>query len=358
MTRGVEDMVTAPAWLGDANDEAVYNVYLYLIRKIMPQNGETLSQIVFALRRAMERQSPRPWSLWDIRKLHVLEGAVARSTTLASARIGNVTRSKSGLNACSFEKPDGTISVVFRGTAGGEWIDNGEGLSGIPEENTYITYASDGTETLRVTVTDDFATDQQVEALNWFCKIAAVNGWNEQTRLRVSGHSKGGNKAQFITMHSPLVHTCFCFDGQGFSPEAIAAFETSLGDAFATRVRRMVAVCGENDFVHVLGKPLILPSQTCYIETFGGLHAIDAMLDSDGVFRPVTTRGALAARVAAISDDLMALAPAQRQYAVRGTMNVLQTVIGTTAPVGGSRVSAEDTIAGLALTLRTITQLR
>lgn len=347
-------MATKPMWLEQANDEAVYNVYIYLIRKVMPLPGETLERLAVALRRAMERQKPYPWTPWDIRRLLILEGAVARSPLLAAARIGNVVRSKNGLNACTFEKPDGTVSVVFRGTASGEWIDNAHGVSGIPEENTYITYAAGGRELSRVTAVGDHAADGQVEALNWFHKTVARNHWSTDTKLRVSGHSKGGNKAQFITMHSPLVHACYSFDGQGFSPEAIAALRAELGTAFDERQRRIAAVCADNDYVHVLGKSLVLPAQQCYVEAVGGLHGIEAMLDGEGRFHPVTTRGALAAYVASVSDELMALGPQKRQPAVLGVMNLLQTFVGRTAPLGGERISVEDTVAGLALAMRTV----
>lgn len=342
---------TIPSWWEEANDEAVFNIYLYLIRKTVPHRGETLERIAAALRRAMTRQMPKAWSPRDIQRLRVLEGALRRAPHLARTVIGDFIRSASGMNACTFVKPDGSLSVVFRGTASGEWIDNGEGLSGLPEENTYITYTPDGHEASRVIHTHDFASDAQVEALNWFRKVTAAH---RPPRLRVSGHSKGGNKAQFIAMHNPRTDACYSFNGQGFSPEAVAMLEESLGDAFEQRKQRLFAVCGENDYVHVLGVPLISSAHTRYVETHGGWHTLVAMLDSDGRFFPPCTQGALSRYVADVAADLMQKPPRERQYATRGIMNVLTHTVGTPPVNDSDRVSVEDTVTGLAVALHSV----
>ena len=57
-----------------------------------------------------------------LNQLTVLENAIAKNPSLGEATIGNQTNSKNGLNACTFTKSDGSVSVVFRGTGSGEWI--------------------------------------------------------------------------------------------------------------------------------------------------------------------------------------------------------------------------------------------
>ncbi len=344
-------MITVPSWWEDAENEAVFNIYLYLIRKTVPHSGESLQTIVAALRRAMARKTPRAWSPRDVQRCYILEGAVKRSPFLAKTCIGDFARSKDGLNACTFIKPDGTLSVVFRGTASGEWIDNGEGLSGIPEENTYLSYNPDGTERGRVIRTHDYASDAQVEALNWFQRVTALH---RPPHLTVSGHSKGGNKAQFITMQTPRVDTCYSFNGQGFSPEAVTMLQESLGEAFEARRRRLFAVCGENDYVHVLGMPLVPAENTRYVETHSGWHTLAAMLDNKGVFYSQCEQGALPRYVAKVSADLMAKPPRERQFATRGVMNILSRTVGKTSEKNDNRVSVEDTVTGLAVTLHSI----
>lgn len=44
----------------------------------------------------------------------------------------------------------------------------------------------------------------------------------------MSGHSKGGNKAQYVTMFSQnrdVIDTCVALDGQGFSDSAMEAMQ-------------------------------------------------------------------------------------------------------------------------------------
>ena len=209
---GGENMNAIPLeTLAQANEAAIYNIYLYLAHKTTPADNETLWSISVGLEAELKRQMKYKWKDRDIYRLKILKNAVSNNHFLANTRIGNFTRSKSGLTACSFTNQNGEVFVVFKGTGRGEWIDNGEGLSGIPETNTYITYPN-GRKTY-TTVKNDFATDQQTEAFNWFSKLCHKNSWDENSNITVSGHSKGGNKAQFITIHSGVVKKCFSFNG-------------------------------------------------------------------------------------------------------------------------------------------------
>lgn len=63
-----------------------------------------------------------------------------------------------GLSACTFQDNldnPSSVTVVYRGTGGGEWYDNGLGLSGIT-----------------------VATDQQSQATEYFDYIVKQNGWD------------------------------------------------------------------------------------------------------------------------------------------------------------------------------------
>lgn len=330
-----------------ANEEAIFNVYLYLSHKTSPNDKETLRSVVFGLEHQFRHSKRRKWKERDVYRLHILKRAIESNPILADAKIGNLIRSKSGLTACSFEKPNGSISVAFKGTGDGEWIDNGEGLSGIPEENIYITYNADGTVSDKKIIPKDFATDQQVEALNWFHKIVAENGWSHKNIITLSGHSKGGNKAQFITMHSDLVTSCFSFNGQGFSPETLGSLERQYEGQYEERRWRIHSFASEQDYVHVLGEALVPEEQMYYFKSWAGIHPIDAILDEAGNFRPQTEQGALSATAAAFSQELMQLPPFIRQYATLGIMNIFQRYVGKGIPVNGDAVSAEQTITGI-----------
>lgn len=337
-----------PKTLEKANDAAIYTLYLYLAHKTNPADHESLQMIVEGLEAALESQH---WNARDRYRLRVLRNAIDRSVCLADSRIGNLTRSESGSTACAFTNPNGHVFVVFRGTGSGEWIDNGEGLSGIPEENTYITYTQNGDEESRETIQNDYATDQQAEALNWFRYIAAQNGWNEDTGITLAGHSKGGNKAQFVAIHSDMPDACFSFDGQGFSPEALAAFKHQHGAKFTARRRKIRSLSAENDYVNVLGDRLMPDTQIYFFQSSLGFHYLEAMLDMDGRFQPQSEQGKLSRYVETVSQVLMRMQPVLRQYVTLGVMNVFQTYLGRGAAEDEDAVSLEKTIAGIALAI-------
>lgn len=328
-----------------ANEEAIYNTYAYLTYKTTPIQGETLRSIIQDLEAAHINDGN--WGERDIHRLNILKNAVYGNASLADAKISNLTRSNSGLTAFSFTKPNGDISVVFRGTGDGEWIDNGEGLSGIPEENTYITFDENGKVINRQTVKNDFATDQQVEALNWFNSIAAKNDWNKSTKITVSGHSKGGNKAQFVAIRSELVDDCFSFDGQGFSPEALTALREQLRVKYEERRHNIRSFSADNDYVNVLGERLVPEKNIYYFKSHLGFHYIEAILDNNGRFYPQCEQGKLSKYMETVSKEIMRLKPAVRQYATLGVMNIFQKYLGSGIPVNGDAVSTEKTIAGL-----------
>ena len=345
--------------LQKANEEVIYNVYLYLSDKTIPKENESLQSIVFGLDNALRKQIPQDWKARDIYRLNILKNAIKANKVIANSKIGNLTQSKSGLTACSFQKPDGNISVVFKGTGDGEWIDNGEGLSGIGEENTYITYAKGGEIIYRYTVQNDYATDQQVEALNWFRSTASKSNWSVHSKITVSGHSKGGNKAQFIAIKSSLVDDCYSFDGQGFSPEALADFKKQYGEKYEERRLCIRSFSADNDYVNVLGKQLVPQSHIYYFKSWAGLHNIEAILDKNGNLRPQTEQGILSEYIETFSNELMQMHPSVRQYATLGVMNIFQKYLGRGVAVNGDSVSLEKTLAGIGVSIGSfLTQLR
>ena len=113
--------------------------------------------------------------------------------------------------ACSFVKyakeDDNLIedvTVIFRGTYGDaqEWEDNilNGSRSGSPEMNKSVHY---------------------VEKLKEYYGDAADH-------LTVSGHSKGGNRAQYVTILTDQVDRCLSFDGQGFSSEFLELYAEEI----------------------------------------------------------------------------------------------------------------------------------
>ncbi len=332
-----------------ANDEAIFNLYMYLIHKSPPKEHETFNSVVGALEADYKTKNHYNWTSKDIRKLKILRNYINKNPFIATSEINNPIHSGRGLTACSFKKPDGSISVTFRGTGNGEWIDNGEGLSGIPEENTYITYKNNGATIQRKTIPHDYATDQQVEALNWFYNIASKNNWNNLTDITVSGHSKGGNKAQFIAIHSDLVNECYTFDGQGFSPESLSSLKEQYGKEYENRRHKIRSFSADNDYVNVLGERLMPKTNIYYLKSKGGLHYLESLIDNNGKFYPQCEQGKLSAYVESVSEELMKLNPKTRQYAALGVMNIFQKYLGKGIPVNDDHVSVEKTIIGIAI---------
>ncbi|MCM1237003.1 MAG: DUF2974 domain-containing protein [Ruminococcus flavefaciens] len=97
-----------------------------------------------------------------------------------------------GFRAMTLVGEDENI-IIFRGTSTNEeWVDNGQG--GYSE-----------------------ITNNQAKALAYVNSIDLVNS----NPFVVSGHSKGGNLAQYVTLFATdtLIDRCLSFDGQGFSNE-------------------------------------------------------------------------------------------------------------------------------------------
>ncbi len=333
-----------------ANNEAIYNLYLYAAHKITPRENEPLRLAVDRLNYAVKGNSP---SSRDLARLEILKNAISRNPTLANSEISNITLSSDGLSACVFTRPDGSVSVVFKGTGAGEWIDNGEGLSGIAEENTYITYEKDGN-SISTTVHNDFASDQQVGALNWFRKVFMENSWTDDTEITLSGHSKGGNKAQFVAMLSGEKNNCFSFNGQGFSPEAVMMLKGLLGEKFEERRNRIYGLSTANDFVSALGERLVPDRNLHFLCPRAGCHFIESMLETNGVLRPACPKSKFFAYIEDVSAEIMQMKPSLRRLATLGVMNVCQKYFGSGVPVNGDFVSAEATIAGVGIAIRSM----
>ena len=125
--------------------------------------------------------------------------AIRRNPAIMEARImephlDQAYGSGGGISAVILhEDADGEKEAVvaFRGTATNEWVDDFEGANQIDSL-------------------------QQINALEWY-KMVYERLELEDYRVTVIGHSKGGNKAKYITILNDTPARCVSFDGQGFS---------------------------------------------------------------------------------------------------------------------------------------------
>lgn len=171
--------------------------------------------------------------------------------------------------ACAFQDTSGKTYIVYRGTGDGKWVDNGIAIANESsqmqrEANAYY--------------------DHVVESLRL--------DTNRSGRIIVTGHSKGGNEAQYVTLNSKygyLIDNCYSIDGQGFSQAAIDHIIELYGeDYYLQQLEKMYSINGENDYVHDLGIPVIPEDHTYFVKTpndksIGGYHDIIKMINGAGL---------------------------------------------------------------------------
>ncbi len=234
----------------------------------------------------------------------------------------------SGTNACTFMTNDRkNVYVAFRGTADGEWLDNGLGLS-------------------------EKETKQQKQALKYFEEVMEKEEVGTDAKVITTGHSKGGNKVQFITMESTmafLIDQSYAVDGQGFSKKAVAEWKERYGEeGYEERRQKLYGINGENDFVSTLGICIIPASHIRYVETpgeksdFAAFHDITRMFASgrkpeDGSYdltyhgrknKDVPGRGALGNYVSGLSEEFMKLPSFVLDGCAASVMQLAETLGG------------------------------
>ena len=92
--------------------------------------------------------------------------------------------------------------VAYRGTADNEWTDDFEGANQIDSL-------------------------QQINALEWYKQAYDLLDL-DQYFVTVTGHSKGGNKAKYVTILNDTPDRCVSFDGQGFSDKFMKCYKREI----------------------------------------------------------------------------------------------------------------------------------
>ena len=133
-----------------------------------------------------------------------------------------------------FYRDNGTsrdVFLAFKGTGDGRWFDNAVGL--VTEYSPY-----------------------QQKGLEFFDHAIEKLGIDSSCNLMPTGHSKGGNGAQFVTLYSKyghLVDHVYSFDGQSPSQAAIDHIREVFGEEYyKEQCSKMYSICGDNDYVNEL----------------------------------------------------------------------------------------------------------
>lgn len=162
---------------------------------------------------------------------------VREDETYSKIEILDVDNSKSGYIDGSEPivnvtlKYEDMIYIAFKGTAGGvEWKDNA--IAAYPET---------------------IYTEAQKEALEYYDKMYEKYVNCNIKKVYVTGHSKGGNKAQFImVMRGSVEHTklkkCFSFCGQGFNKTFITTYSKEIEE----NKNKIYNISADNDYVNVI----------------------------------------------------------------------------------------------------------
>lgn len=259
-----------------------------------------------------------------------------------------------GTCACTFQNTDqNSVYVVYRGTGDGEWPDNGIGMTSA-------------------------ATIQQKRALSYFEEVVETMDLSADTRVIITGHSKGGNKAQFVSMetkYEDLITICYSVDGQGFSQQAIDAWKERYGlDGYEERAEKIYGIHGENDYVNVLGNSIIPKDHIRYVKTpvektnFAGYHDIKYMFatldydEKEGKYITVFhgrknsdlgQRGELADFAAALSEGVMGLPTDKRDGCAAVIMQMMEAGSGQKSGINGEKLRLSDlkdfTVQGIPL---------
>ena len=253
----------------------------------------------------------------------------------------NVRGNNDGAAGAAFYSTDASgniqdLYVAYRGTGKGRWYDNGDAFS-----KKYSPY--------------------QQDAAEYFDSVIEKLGVDEDTNIYVTGHSKGGNQAQFVTLASKnahLVDKCISMDGEGFSPEAIAYFKQLYGeDAYEEQFRKMYAVCGDNDYVNVLGIKVIPEDHTVYVESPTNVHDLS---NAHGLVNVKTGKGnlfdfengtfynqtdkqrdlAIVAR--SLGENIMKMPQEVREDICRSIMTILEYFFSGKPGLNGEEATAEE----------------
>lgn len=228
-----------------------------------------------------------------------LVSMVNNEPALLNYKVTNyVNDEKTGMRAACFvddENNPTDVNIVFRGTGKEyEWHDNGQGG-----------YVSD--------------TEQQQRAADY------VNGLPDKygDNMTVTGHSKGGNKAQYVTVVTDRIAKCVSYDGQGFSEEFINKYKEKI----SKKSQSIISISASDDFVNCLLYPIA--GTRIYIDTETQknpthYHKPNILLDKNGNLRPQTEQSDISKLINEYTTYMISnLDEPERSATVDGIINVV-----------------------------------
>ena len=310
----------------EARMSIILNTFMYISKCIKSEKTLTLSSIAQQISLSgLEEYQQAALSMVRSSLEHRSNNSFGEYELISYSE--NMDGKYRGAYAASFRSPDrSVIYVVYRGTGNGRWYDNGDALANV-------------------------ASEYQKIALRYFDDMMDELSPSEDVRVILTGHSKGGNLAQYVMLtskHKNSISRCISFDGQGFSPEFLGSinYPDSTSEELCSR---MYSICGDNDYVNVLGKKIIPDTNTIYIKTatdltdMSGAHSIVPDRSSDmekGLIRYIfnfntndfneqtTRQRELAVCAREINANIMDLPQKEREDICRTLMTLSEQFLG------------------------------
>ena len=221
-------------------------------------DGATVREIIDTIR---ENGYPQNDCSMSTAEWEELIDNINDETNLLDYTVTHFQENNSGMRAaCFVDDPvyPTDVNAVFRGTQSEyEWHDNGQGGY---VEDTYC----------------------QKESADYINGLPTKYG----EAITVSGHSKGGNRAQYVTIVTDRVARCVSYDGQGFSEE----FLTKYRDRIEERAHRIHSISAADDVVNCLLYSIAGIKTYVLTEDQGNdifnYHKPNILLDESGNLRP------------------------------------------------------------------------
>ncbi len=251
------------------NISAALNQLIYLIKDKGYPNNLSVSELVKGI---------KPTTDENIALKGVLEGIIRSNPGFGNLEMVDTSWKTNaygrgdkpgGMYAATFESPSGDVYVSYCGTTDGNWGYNA---------------AAFGTE----------SSQMQAWSLAYFNQTVARNFEGQgKGNLYVTGHSQGGNNAQYVTMfseYSEYIDRCYSMNGPGFSEEVVEDAKALWGEAYYKRqIEKMYAYNGQNDYVNQQGEVQVIPmDRTTFIGTPNSKgvvdnHSMSVMLSEKGL---------------------------------------------------------------------------
>lgn len=188
-------------------ENLTYMANLYPLSSILNAKGKTIRKFLSeidmeAIEDDFDYASYMPGKDWKNIIYAVNKNERLLDTKVVETHFDSAYGGGGGVSAVFINDKDKEAVVAFRGTATNEWIDDFLGANQIDSL-------------------------QQINALEWYKMV--YDKYNlKDYYVTVTGHSKGGNKAKYITILNDTVDRCISFDGQGFSDKFMDHYKNEI----------------------------------------------------------------------------------------------------------------------------------